>query len=82
MYMYLLVSFKFGLIVCKGNRYTLRVITLSKLFLSPSEKGFTLKGKNEPCGSKFFTFRVASFQKGFVVQECKQKSQKLSHLYF
>ena len=33
-----------------------------------------------PIGNKFFPFRVDPFQKGFDVQESKQKSQNLSLL--
>ena len=43
-----------------------RAITLLKMFLSPSEKGSSLKGKN------FFPFRVDPFQKGLGLQESKQ----------
>ena len=50
--------------------------TLSKLFLFPSEKGCTLKGKSLlPLGSKLFPFRVYHFQKGLGVQASKQKEE-------
>ena len=38
---------------------------VTKLILSPSEKGTTLKGKNfAPFGNKFFPFRVELFSEG------------------
>ena len=44
----------------RGNYYNLRRYTLSKLFSLPSEKGFTIKGKNLSLGSKLFPFIVHS----------------------
>ena len=42
--------------------------TLSKLFYLPSEKGFTLKGKNLfPAAANSFLFRVILFQTGHIL---------------
>ena len=40
-----------------------------KIICLPSDKEFTLKGKNLLPGSKFFLFRVDSFSGGIAVQE-------------
>ena len=47
---------------------------LSKLFLTPSEKGLTLEGKN------WLLFSVDLFSEGTVVHQVNWKSQKLSPL--
>ena len=41
---------------------------MSKLFVSPSEKIFTLYGKNLLPGSKFFPYRVNIFSEGACMQ--------------
>ena len=49
----------------KGKRHTFKGDNSIKIILLPSEKGFTLKGKNLlPKGSKFFPFRVNPFSEG------------------
>ena len=67
-----------------------RVVTLTKLFWLPFEKGstlngFTIKGKNLlkflPHGSKFLPFRVDPFsERTWVYMEANKKAQKLSPL--
>ena len=59
-------------------------VTLSNFFCLPSEKGFTLNGKNLP-GSTYFPFRVDyesdPFQKGFfALRESKQEVTKVVSL--
>ena len=50
-------------VVLKGNGYTFRGDNSLKIVFLPSEKGFTLKGKNlYPFWVKFFPFRVDHFQ--------------------
>ena len=50
-------------------------------FCFPAGKGSSLKGKNLlPFGSRFFPFRVDSFQKGLGLQERKQKVVSLAKM--
>ena len=46
------------------NDNTFKESNFVKFVFVPSEKGFTLKGKNAFRGSKLFPFRVDTFQKG------------------
>ena len=52
------------------------VTTLSKLFLTPSENGSTLKGKNLLNESKFFPFRVDPFSEGDWCAGMQSESHK------
>ena len=47
---------------------------VSKLFLSPSEKGQLYKKRITPTGSKFFPNRVDPFSKGLVCWKANRKS--------
>ena len=52
----------------------LGAVTLSKLFLPPSEKGYTFKRKNLlPRGANSFLLKKTTFQNGTRALESKQK---------
>ena len=54
---------------------------MSKLFLSPLQKGICSKREEfNPFGSKFFPFTVPLFQKALSVRKGNRKSQKLPPL--
>ena len=48
--------------------------------VSPSEKRYTLFGKNDPGGNKFFPYRTETFSEGFDPQQSKQKVTKIVSL--